>query len=79
MRPRSEPQQLLMCVAHCTYDPRLPNRKHLWPGKHSGSVITLVFDVVNGVTQPSTWAMVIAGFLGLGLMACRKNTSLRFA
>ena len=34
---------------------------------------------VGGVPEPSTWAMIILGFLGLGLMAYRKKNMLRFA
>jgi uncharacterized membrane protein len=36
--------------------------------------------VAGGVPEPSTWAMMILGFLGLGWMAYRrKNSGLRFA
>ncbi len=34
---------------------------------------------VSAVPEPSTWAMMIAGFLGLGFMAHRKKTTMRFA
>jgi hypothetical protein len=42
----------------------------------------LVFDVtmnVSAVPEPSTWAMMILGFLGVGFMAYRKKDALRFA
>ena len=36
--------------------------------------------VTSGVPEPSTWAMMILGFLGLGFMAYRrKNSALQFA
>jgi hypothetical protein len=40
---------------------------------------TLTISSVAAVPEPSTWAMMIAGFLGLGFMAYRKKTSVRFA
>ena len=36
-------------------------------------------QVVLGVPEPSTWLMMIAGFLGLGFMAYRKNPAVCFA
>lgn len=42
----------------------------------------LVFDVsvnVSAVPEPSTWAMMILGFLGVGFVAYRKKNALRFA
>jgi hypothetical protein len=42
----------------------------------------LVFDVttnVSAVPEPSTWAMMILGFLGVGFVAYRKKDALRFA
>jgi len=38
-----------------------------------------VAQVVVGVPEPSTWAMMILGFLGVGFMAYRKRTTVRFA
>lgn len=41
----------------------------------------LVFDVsmnVSVVPEPSTWAMMILGFLGVGFMAYRKKSALSF-
>ena len=29
--------------------------------------------VGSGVPEPSTWAMMILGFAGIGFMACRRN------
>lgn len=42
----------------------------------------LVFDVttnVSAVPEPSTWAMMVLGFLGVGFMAYRKKGALRLA
>lgn len=42
----------------------------------------LVFDVtmnISAVPEPSTWAMMILGFLGVSFMAYRKRDALRFA
>jgi hypothetical protein len=37
-------------------------------------------DINSAAPEPSTWAMMILGFLGLGWMAYRrKNSALRFA
>lgn len=36
-------------------------------------------DLAGAVPEPSTWAMIILGFLGLGFMAYRKKSTLRFA
>jgi hypothetical protein len=36
-------------------------------------------SVIYGVPEPSTWAMMILGFFGLGFMAYRKKAALRFA
>jgi hypothetical protein len=36
-------------------------------------------DYVSGVPEPSTWAMLVLGFAGLGLAARRKARSLRLA
>jgi hypothetical protein len=35
--------------------------------------------VEAGVPEPSTWAMMILGFLGIGVMAWRKKSASRFA
>jgi hypothetical protein len=35
--------------------------------------------VTSAVPEPSTWAMMIIGFLGLGLTAYRRNNAARFA
>jgi hypothetical protein len=36
--------------------------------------------ITTAVPEPSTWAMMILGFLGLGFMAySKKNSALRFA
>jgi hypothetical protein len=36
-------------------------------------------SVESAVPEPSTWAMMILGFLGLGFLAHRKKSNLRFA
>jgi PEP-CTERM motif len=33
----------------------------------------VVAEIAPGVPEPSTWAMMILGFAGLGFMAYRKN------
>lgn len=35
--------------------------------------------VGSTVPEPSTWVMMILGFVGLGFLACRKSGALRFA
>jgi PEP-CTERM motif len=44
-------------------------------------VITLVSSITTAVPEPSTWAMLLLGFAGLGFMAYRRNNrmALRFA
>lgn len=32
-----------------------------------------VFDLLSGVPEPSTWAMMLLGFAGIGVMAYRRN------
>jgi|SRR5579871_6234701 len=46
---------------------------------HSTSLIDPPPTATAAVPEPSTWLMMIAGFLGLGLMAYRKKSTLRFA
>jgi hypothetical protein len=41
--------------------------------------LTLDADVTAAVPEPSTWAMMILGFFGLGFMAYRKNSAVRLA
>jgi hypothetical protein len=36
-------------------------------------VITLESSVVTGVPEPSTWAMMLLGFCGLGFLARRRK------
>jgi hypothetical protein len=41
--------------------------------------LALNVDSVSAVPEPSTWAMMILGFCGLGFMTSRKKSALRFA
>jgi hypothetical protein len=48
----------------------------------AGTISDQIFvDIGSGVPEPSTWAMMIIGFLGLGWLAHRRRTSgaVRFA
>ena len=45
----------------------------------AGGVVSDVEIEVAAVPEPSTWAMMILGFLGVGFMAYRKKSTLRFA
>jgi len=38
-----------------------------------------VGDSVSAVPEPSTWAMMIIGFFGVGFLAYRNKTAMRFA
>jgi hypothetical protein len=35
---------------------------------------TLTETVASGVPEPSTWAMMLLGFAGVGFMACRRKS-----
>lgn len=37
---------------------------------------SLGFTLTSGVPEPSTWAMMMLGFAGLGVMACRRRNHL---
>ena len=52
-----------------------------WDGVALDSVASFdSFNVTSAVPEPSTWAMMILGFCGLGLMAYRRrHTTLRLA
>jgi hypothetical protein len=39
-------------------------------------VITLVSSITSGVPEPSTWAMMLLGFAGLGFMAYRRKNKM---
>jgi hypothetical protein len=45
----------------------------------AGGVVSDVEIEVAAVPEPSTWAMMILGFCGVGFMAYRKKSTLRFA
>ena len=36
-------------------------------------VVTLVLSVRTGVAEPSTWAMMLLGFAGLGFVAANRS------
>jgi hypothetical protein len=44
-----------------------------------GDFTGTVYGPVAAVPEPSTWAMMILGFLGVGFLAYRKKSNLRFA
>jgi len=50
-------------------------------GNPSGLNVQFLDSSVTAVPEPSTWAMMILGFLGVGFMAYRRksNSALRFA
>jgi hypothetical protein len=48
-------------------------------GGCGGSYSLVDGTVASAVPEPSTWAMMILGFLGLGFVAYRKKATLRFA
>lgn len=43
------------------------------------SPVTIEVGVTSAVPEPSTWAMMLLGFAGLGFMAYRKKQSVSFA
>jgi hypothetical protein len=52
----------------------------IFSGSEADGNQLLILDVSPAVPEPSTWAMMILGFLGLGFLAYRrKNSSLRLA
>jgi hypothetical protein len=53
-----------------TKDPSNPSGKNLVAGQ---------FTLAAAVPEPSTWAMIILGFVGLGFMAVRRKTTFRAA
>jgi hypothetical protein len=51
------------------------------PGVAPDFLSNLVLDVttdgsVGAIPEPSTWAMMILGFAGIGFMACRSKNKL---
>ena len=40
---------------------------------------SLALSLTNGVPEPSTWAMMLAGFAGLGFLAYRKRAAIAAA
>jgi hypothetical protein len=45
----------------------------------SGAGTVTVTPITSGVPEPSTWAMMLAGFAGLGLLGYRKTVKARLA
>ena len=43
------------------------------PGASDASPVTIFVDIPAAVPEPSTWAMMILGFFGVGLMAYRRR------
>ena len=43
------------------------------PGTHVTQTETLSFEAVASVPEPSTWAMLLLGFAGIGFMAYRQK------
>jgi hypothetical protein len=53
------------------------NKDHV---SYSYELDNFTYEVVSpAVPEPSTWAMMILGFLGIGFLAYRKKSTLRFA
>lgn len=48
---------------------------------NSGTIVATISESgsVTGTPEPSTWAMMLLGFCGLGFMAYRKKSATRFA
>jgi hypothetical protein len=42
-------------------------------GTSQDGTYTAVFDIAAAVPEPSTWAMMIFGFAGIGFMAYRRK------
>jgi hypothetical protein len=45
----------------------------------SSEYVSVTTSAVSAVPEPSTWAMMILGFCGLGFIAYRKKAAVRFA
>jgi hypothetical protein len=63
-------------------------REHRWPNATAGAFDFVIDAVafnesvqaaVGGVPEPSTWAVMILGFAGVGFMAYRRRNTLRVA
>lgn len=50
-----------------------------WTNPASENYYAFTVGQVGAVPEPSTWALMIAGFLGIGFMAYRKKSTLRLA
>jgi PEP-CTERM motif-containing protein len=50
-----------------------------WQNQSFAEGSTVVVNFANGVPEPSTWAMMILGFLGVGFLAYRKKATLDLA
>jgi hypothetical protein len=45
----------------------------------AGNTNVLLHEVAGAIPEPSTWAMMVLGFLGLGFMAYRRQGNVRLA
>ena len=45
----------------------------------ANSITSLSFKATGGVPEPSTWAMMLAGFAGLGFLGYRETAKARVA
>jgi hypothetical protein len=48
-------------------------------GDHGVNHLPGTFAIASAVPEPSTWAMMILGFVGVGFMTYRRKTNVRFA
>jgi hypothetical protein len=67
---------------------RVGGREHRWPIATAGAFDFVIDAVafnesvqtaVGGVPEPSTWAVMILGFAGVGFMGYRRRNALRVA
>jgi PEP-CTERM motif len=49
-----------------------------WEGQSFAANDTVVITFANAVPEPSTWAMMLLGFLGVGLLAYRRKAGASF-
>jgi hypothetical protein len=56
-----------------------PAHVGLTNGASFSSPVTITIDIPTAVPEPSTWAMMILGFVGIGAMAYRRRKSVAIA